>query len=524
MASVKKIKKIYINKDEEAVSVAEKVIDTEAEEIILSIPKFSKLSESVSNFHLIKREAEVLNKKVTIESVDDKVIGFCQISGLESSNPLFAKTKKQFSDIVFSKVPKNQKWSANSAPPIERPSGPQQYESSSTNQRIKEFEDDVKPRSFFKKIITIAILLVLVFVGIKIIQILPQAEIQITTQKTPWNYKDSVVVDKTISNSDLENFKIAGQVFIQRNNLNSLYKASGKKIVEKKASGKITVYNAYSSTPQPLRIETRFAAPDGKIFKSTKAVTVPGAKIIEGKIVPSSIEVDVVAEKAGEAYNIEPVKFTLIGFKGSPKFTGFFGESKDSMKGGFIGEVAFPTDEDIKKAKEETLKKLQDSIKTLILAQLPRDFKVIDGATDFKILNQKILSDVDASGNFSIFTEAEMTLLAFQEKDLIELIKSKMKNQLGNDFEFKEIIAINYGAPLLDIKAGKMNFPIDFKAIASRNIDVELLKARIVGQSEQDLKVLLFALPGLENAKISLWPFWVRKIPLNERKITILIE
>jgi hypothetical protein len=516
---IKKIKKIQVNKNEEAASVAEKIIDVDAEEIILNVPKFSKLSESSSNFHLIKREAEILNKKIIIESVDDKVIEFCRINDLESLNPLFLKTKKRFSDIQHAKSAPpafSLRRSESVHPNIKHPNLPPQ--------QIEEFkEDDIKPRGLFKKIITIAILIILIAAGVKIVQVLPQVEIKIISQKVDWNYKDSIIVDKAISDSDWGNLKIPGQVFIQKNNLSSFYKATGKKMVEKKASGKITVFNSYSSASQPLLIETRFAAPDGKIFKSTKVITVPGAKIVGGKIVPSSIEVNVVAEKAGEAYNIGPTKFTLIGFKGSPKYTGFFGESKDSMKGGFVGEVIFSTDDNIKKAKEEIAENLKNSINALILAQIPKDFKAIDGATEFKILNQKVSTEVDASGNFSVFAEAEMALFTFRENDLLEVIKSKMKNQLGGDFEFKEY-AFNYGMPLLDVKGGKMNFPVDFKAIVSRIIDIELLKEKILGQSEQDLKALLFALPGLENAKVSLWPFWVKSIPKNKQRITIVVE
>src|SRR3989344_1083263 len=93
--------KITVNKRDEAAEVVEKIIDSQAEEIVLSVPRFSKLTDSLSNFHLIRREADLLKKKIIIESVDDKAIELASLAKLESVNPFFVKSRRQFSDIVI---------------------------------------------------------------------------------------------------------------------------------------------------------------------------------------------------------------------------------------------------------------------------------------------------------------------------------------------------------------------------------------------------------------------------------------
>jgi len=528
---IKKIKKVHINKSDEAASVAEKVIDTDADEIILSVPKFSKLSESLSNFHLIKREADVLNKKVIVESVDDKVIELCRMSGLECLNPIFIKSRRQFSDIAASK-PKEEKIIKAKSPAaaIYKEAGekkPEKNAEMKAAEKVELVDEEFKPRSRWpRRIILLIVLVAVVFVGVKIARVLPRVEIKIITRKVEWNYKDSITVDKTISEINEAIAKIPGQVFVQKNNLRLAFDATGRKAVERKASGKILVYNGYSSSPQPLSLGTRFESPDGKIFKTTKAVTVPGAQIVEGKIVSSSIEIAVTADKAGEAYNIAPSRFTIPGFKGSPKYLAFYGESKEAMIGGFVGEIAYPTDEDSKKAKDEIVAKLNESLKTLILTQLPQGFKIIDGASEFNFLNQSVDKAADSSSKFYAFAEAQMSLIAFLEKDVSDLLDKKMKTELGQDFAFKSdpLSLLNYGLPRLDIKAGKMTFPIDLKSVTTRVIDIDILKERISGKPESDVKSLLFALPGLESAKISFWPFWVKSAPTNKQKITISVE
>src|SRR3989344_812332 len=81
-------------------------------------------------------------------------------------------------------------------------------------------------------------------------------------------------------------------------------KATGEKEFNDRAMGQIVIYNAYSSEVQQLVERTRFSTPDDKIFRIQKAIAVPGAKVIDGKIEPSSVEADAVADSPGERYNI----------------------------------------------------------------------------------------------------------------------------------------------------------------------------------------------------------------------------
>src|SRR3989344_7375804 len=97
------MKKIIVNKSDEIAEIVEKIINVKDDEVILTIPRFSHLGESVSNFHLLKREAAALDKKILIESVDDHIVELAEMSGLTAINPFFAKNKRQFSDIVVLK-------------------------------------------------------------------------------------------------------------------------------------------------------------------------------------------------------------------------------------------------------------------------------------------------------------------------------------------------------------------------------------------------------------------------------------
>lgn len=356
------------------------------------------------------------------------------------------------------------------------------------------------------------------------ITVLPRAEIKITTQKTGWNYINSIIASKNTAGIDIEQKKIPAEVFSLKKNFNFSFPATGKKMVEKKASGKIIIYNTYSSESQVLVATTRFQAPDGKIFRLTERVLVPGAKIIEGKVVPSSIEAAVIADQPGVQYNIGPVSnFSIPGFQGSAKYQGFYAESKDPMTGGFIGEVAFPTDEDINKAKEKAKADIKNQLDSFLSLEVPPEFKIIEGVKEFTILKEELNKDIDEKGNFSLFLEAESMIIAFKESDLKNLMEDSAKKDLGQDFIIKDY-EVEYGAARADFKQGQISFAVDFKGRFEQPINIEELKEKFLKKKEEELKILIFSMSNIEKAEISFWPFWVKQVPANPKRVKIETE
>lgn len=544
------MKKITVNKNDEVAVVVEKIIESEDSEIVLNIPRFSHLGGSLSNFHLLKREADAIGKRVAVESVDDHVIELSELSGLSAINPFFIKNKRQFSDIVapketgkankrklsLGKAPKSS--SKESESPIEerfaalesvldQPINPEKsrfdfnffrnIRLAKPFFRLPEFE------SYKKYALLLAVGGLLLGFGVVGAQILPRAEVKIITKKQNWSYQDSILADKSASVS-VENMVIPGQLFSQKKNLYLKFPASGRRQVEKFAAGEITVYNSYSSEPQTLLEKTRFVSPDGKLFRLAKTIVVPGAKIADGKIVPSGIAADVVADVSGPDYNIGPVKlFTIPGFKGTPKYQAFYGESIGNMAGGFVGEVAYPTAEDIKKAKAAAGEDLEKSLRAVLLSQVSQEFKVLDSASGYKLLVQNVDEEADPEKNFGIFSEAEIKLMVFKEGDLKDLLLKRAIQENGADFEVKNY-TLEYGLTRLDLERGKVAFPVNFKAVLAKKINVEELKKNLAGKSQTELKPTLFSLPGFESGTVSTWPFFVRRVPNSIEKIRVEIN
>lgn len=509
--TVHRIKKIAIGKSDEVALVVEKLIDSDAKEIVLTIPRFSKLSDSLSNFHLIARESKLLKKKIVIESVDDKVIELASLSGLESLNPILSRSRRQFYDIVSSKKTRE--------------------DDEETDIKKKKLVESVQRKPVAARIRGRlprfigggAVLAVVIVAGIVAATVLPKAEVKIVSKKQEWVYKDSVKAER-LAVIDPALATVPGQSFSEKKSHQISAPATGKKNVQQKATGTITIFNAYSSDPQPLVATTRFVAPDGKLFRLAQSIVVPAAKIIEGKIVPSSLDAAVVADQAGTSYNIGPVSyFSIPGFKGTPKYQAFYGESKAAMTGGFIGETAFPTDADIKKGKTTLAEALEKLLKDELAKKIPADFKIIDGASGFSILKQEVITQVDSAGNFSINADGQISAVAFKEADLMKMLGQKINQTLKDEYIIKTN-TLTYGKARADFAAGRISFPIDFKSSVAKHIDAEALKPKFLGKSEVELRSLIGSMSDLESGVISLWPFWVTKVPNNLAKITVTVD
>ncbi len=381
-----------------------------------------------------------------------------------------------------------------------------------------------KKRIKFGKYAIIALILVFVAGGAyAALEILPKAEIKIAAKKTAWAFNNSVSASKNFGEISAANKQIPANFFSEKKNATLSYPATGKGHIKKKASGEITIYNAYGSQAQGLVANTRFESSDGKIFRIENKITVPGAKIENGKIIPATIKVKVVADKVGAEYNIGPAKFTIPGFKGTSKYDGFYARSESAMTGGFSGNTVYPTDAEIQSAKEKTEAALRDSSNLLISSQIPSDFKVLEGARQFNITKTEVNQEVTQEGNFSVFMEGELTVVGFKESDLFDLMATLAQKELGEGVRAKEY-SLEYGAVRPDIQAGKIDFSINYSGTFWQPVDIEQFKNSILGKKETDLKAFVFSLPGVERATVSLWPFWVKSVPDKVEKVSVIVE
>lgn len=539
-------KKIYVTKSDSLASIVGKIVKAKEGEIILYIPRGTEFAASRTNFILLKREVTTAGKKMIIESIDDDALELADTAGIKAVNPFLRRRQRAVSDIVAVR-------SLGSVKPISKRKAEATEEDvpSSTGELSEEATEagpqeakELKQTSFFKrerrekpkildkgevtlrrfvKSAIITTLVTLVIVGL--MAALPRAKIELNMEKKNLDFVGTMVTSAAIKENSFSKDQVLmrGVTFIEKRNLTKAYPASGKKNVERKATGEIVIYNNFSSAPQNLIATTRFITPDGKIYRLNNTVTVPGAENRSGKLIPSSIRAAVTADKAGEEYNLSPgVKFRIPGFEGTAKYEGFYGELKDSISGGFIGESSLPSEEDLKRAKEDAEKSLEEVIKTQLLFNLPPEVKVLNNAYEFRVSDTKINEVADESGKFTITVFGEAKLVGFREPELVEVIGRGLIGKSGDDFKVEDY-ELDYGSPALNAD-GSLSVPIKFKSVWARIFDVDRFKKEAAGKNKVSLQALVFSTPGIERGEARLWPFWVKRVPQDTDRIIVDVK
>lgn len=534
------MKKIYIQKNDHAPTVVNKLLASHEREVTIFIPKESVLLEDPRSFKLIKREAGALKKKITIESVSSEVLDAASNSGLAVSDAVFSRRKNRFVDIVPSGRKGNVELHIMSGDSLCDGAEVQETNVSDARTVIADrssaeiAEEDYlsvkdelteRRRPSFARLAAITLsffaLVGALYVGFFV---LPKATVELKLKEFSWEWRANVSGSTSVSAVLSSPPAIPAQIFKLTKSGVFRFPASGSKMVEKKASGKITIYNAYSSEPQPLVKNTRFVTPEGKIFRLTSSVIVPGAKISEGKIIPSSIAVAVEADASGDSYNTGSVaKLRIPGFQGGPKYDGFYGELKEGAAGGFVGVMKVATDDDLKKAKESSRKSIEDNLLAEIAASVPDGFRTVPDGRTASISKEGVTAEPDEKGEFSYGISMEAKVIAFRESDVVAIADILFEKERGAAYDPKSV-EVKYGTPSVDWSAGKVILPVELSGIWIRTFDPEKFKTEILGKRYADFQTSALSIPGTESVKSVLWPFWTRSVPKNPDKVKVIIN
>lgn len=233
-----------------------------------------------------------------------------------------------------------------------------------------------------------------------------------------------LVADPSIATPDAGNRSIPAITVTVEKRLQDEYESSGKELRQDRARGTVRISNEFSSAPQVLVANTRLQDSSGKIFRLREQIIVPGAEVSDGKVVPTSIPVEVVADAAGEEYNIGPTEFRIPGFRGTPKYQGFYAKSEQPFEGGFRGEARVISADDLTPATEDLTRRLYEELEGELEAKVPSgsDFIVPAGAREIVITGLDHPKAGERYDRFPVTTTARGRFLAVRRTHITEVM------------------------------------------------------------------------------------------------------
>lgn len=565
MYNEKVMKKILIDKGDGIAEVIDRILAVGDDDVVVGVPKGSALAKSGSNFRLLKREADEAGKTVAIDSQDEVVLAFAREHGIAVAGMAPKHAATGMSDIVSKSAVHRDEDEEDEMPvrkkvapsvkltvPVDEEeersflSSERFFKPRTVPSRAADADDDDEEegsRGISGKAVgwTIGIIIVVIGIFYVVTTVFGRAQVTIDFTQTPWTYQANFIADQSVSSISTGSSGassavtvIPAQIFTSQKNVTQLFPATGgSSTVSVKAQGTLTIYNDYSSAPQDLVATTRFVTPTGQLFRLVNNVTVPGATVgAGGAITPSSINTPIIADQGGPAGNIGPVaKLTIPGFQNNPgKYAGFYGSIASGTAGGFTGIKPVPSAADIANAKTKTTAILQSDLQDGLASSYPNNFEILDGATDITISKLTISTTTDANGNFSVFGEASLTAIGFDqsalESYLLTLAQSQTQGANGAvTLAFKAPSpTLNYSDVQANFSKGQVSFSLAAQGTLEPAFSSDQFASQVAGEGIGDARAAIAALPQLSDGKISVWPIWLWSMPSSAKKIQVTVN
>jgi hypothetical protein len=288
-----------------------------------------------------------------------------------------------------------------------------------------------------------------------------------------------------------------------------------------KASGSITVYNAFSTSPVKLIKNTRFQTPDGLIFRAPADISVPGEK----GTTPGKVEVTVIADQEGDQYNVGPVaRFTLPGLKTSAMYTKVYASSAAAMTGGSSGVsgpgVASGT---LAAALSELQARLKAKALDTAASQAGSGNTILPELIQITYTTQP--NTPEAGGSVRVHESAHVQAPVFSTSDLAQTVGSDVAaDTTGQSLTLVPgtgFAATLSGAPVLG--TDPISFTLSGQANIIWNVDTQALSQALAGHPQSAFQTIIGGFPSIQEAQAKVEPFWKNTFPTNPQDIKIVV-
>lgn len=295
--------------------------------------------------------------------------------------------------------------------------------------------------------------------------------------------------------------------------------SEGTVYAEDKASGTITIYNDYQSTPLRLIRNTRFATPDGRVFRAPAEVVVPAKK----GTTPGKIDITVVADQAGEEYNVPAGKFTLPGLQSTPEmYSKVYAESASAFTGGFKGERPGVATGALESAIATVRARLEAKARSSIASN---DEKIL--FDELAVIEYENLPNTtEAGGGVRIHQKARVQVPVFSASNFIAEVArtavgdgaASIRLMAADDF------AAQPTSPTVLVGADNITFALSGRAELVWNVPETDIAAALAGKNQAAFESIIGTFTSVQEAKASVQPFWKDTFPENPEDIKIKVE
>ncbi len=297
--------------------------------------------------------------------------------------------------------------------------------------------------------------------------------------------------------------------------------------VDRKATGTVVIYNAFDAKPQKLIKNTRLATSDGKIFRINTTVTVPGMTGSGSTKAPGSVQVDVIADTSGSDYNIPASDFKIPGFKGTPRYDGFYAKSKTAMVGGYSGDEPVVAQADVTAGLSELQNNLRAELAIEVRKAVGTDSVMYDDGILFSYTSNK--DTIGQNGNTELDVEGTVYGIVFKKVDLGKAVaQKKISGYEGQDVSLVNADTLTFALSGKDViipspSLRTFTFSLTGNANLRYVLAVQKLRNELRGKSKDEFQKVISGYKIVDKARLILTPFWLQTMPDDISRISVSI-
>ncbi|MDB5175536.1 MAG: hypothetical protein JWM81_394 [Candidatus Saccharibacteria bacterium] len=553
---------IYIDIDEEITGIIDKVRASDGKVVALVLPKRASVLQSIVNMKLLKRSADESKKNLVLITSEAGLLPLAGAVGLHVAKtpqskpeiPMAPQTDFDREETIDEDEPVQLSDADAAVAPVAAAAlaaAPVSADDVETVQldddapvaaAVPSKGDAKKPKKnkklaipnferFRLLLILGAVVLILLIGGaVLAFNVLPKAQISVTTNATSLNVRSNVTLSTAATTVSASDGLVPAKVVSQQKTATQAAPATGQKNNGLKASGSVTIALTGCNKDTVTIPSGSGVSSNGQTYITQSAVTLTSVKV-GNKCNPSqfsniySQDTKIVAIKAGTDSNLAAgASFTVV--SGTDYNSSDVKATADNpVDGGTDDITKVVTQSDIDSAKQK-LTATDSSIKQQLLRQL-QDQGLYAVTDTFLAGTPAITSSVEAGTTADTVTVTQTvtyTMFGAKESDINAVIDNAAKSQI--DSSKQNILSRgldNAQFTVIDNAADKADLGLQTVVTAGPDLTVDQLKQQVAGKKGGEVKSLLESNPGVTDVQVKLSPFFVTSVPKKASKISITI-
>lgn len=542
---------IFLEREDEIPVIVDAIKKTKADKVVIVLPKNSNVFQSIVNIKILRARAEEFNKWLFVITKDKKGEKMLEMIGIPAFETL-AEFEATAIDKIFTKTKKGSSSKSSikqiifTASEIIEPEG---------KNEIIEPEEMINWRDvFFKPSKTLLITLTLISVGLFFFistVVMPGATIYIKPERktietvmnitlTPndsQEYNSFLSKQRTINSFPIE---AEFEKKIQFNTLTKIFEG-------KNASGNIVIVNTFNEE-RTLKPQTRFQSENGVVYRISDWVRIPPATSEGyGELVVNVVadEKDIFGEFAGDKGNLlAPQKLIIPALPPAGQQI-LWGEVREDIKGGVTLYKPKVTEEDFDIAKKnieelitkeaqldlEKYLKEKNALEFTNLTLLPENKFFKKEIIEITVPKELLNTDVE---NFEVYAKLKVKSWAYDSDELLSVLRQSLEKSVDPDMFLEMIDSPSIVIDVFSKEENSNNLKVNIiaKGIEAYLIEpktesgirfVNKVKREIINQPINEAEKILVNFQEISDVKITVWPFFARRIPRLPENISVKI-